>query len=116
MKRSALKTHKSIKKCGGSVCNSVVAASTLGSKAFFSGKVGDDTDSQLYVDDLNQAGVDFHSAGQDSGITGKCLVMVTQDCDRTMNTFLGASETLSHKEIDLEALKNSEWFLSRAIS
>jgi sugar/nucleoside kinase (ribokinase family) len=104
------KNIKSIKKCGGSVCNSVVAASSLGSKAFFSGKVADDTDGQLYVDDLNQAGVDFHSAGQDSGTTGKCLVMVTQDTERTMNTFLGASETLSQKEIDFEALKNSEWF------
>jgi sugar/nucleoside kinase (ribokinase family) len=36
--------------------------------------------------------------------------MVTQDTERTMNTFLGASETLSQKEIDFEALKNSEWF------
>ena len=98
------------KKCGGSVCNSVVAASSLGSKAFFSGKVADDADGELYVSDLNEAGVDFHSAGQDPGTTGKCLVMVTEDAERTMNTFLGSSETLSAKEIDQEALKNSEWF------
>jgi sugar/nucleoside kinase (ribokinase family) len=98
------------KKCGGSVCNSVVAASSLGSKAFFSGKVADDSDGELYVSDLNTAGVDFHSAGQDPGTTGKCLVMVTQDAERTMNTFLGSSETLSAKEIDQESLKNSEWF------
>jgi sugar/nucleoside kinase (ribokinase family) len=98
------------KKCGGSVCNSVVAASSLGSKAFFSGKVADDSDGELYVSDLNTAGVDFHSAGQDPGTTGKCLVMVTEDAERTMNTFLGSSETLSAKEIDQEALKNSEWF------
>ena len=102
--------HILLKKCGGSVCNSVVAASSLGSKAFFSGKVADDSDGELYVCDLNQAGVDFHSAGQDPGITGKCLVMVTQDAERTMNTFLGASETISAKEIDRQALKNSEWF------
>ena len=99
-----------LKKCGGSVCNSVVAASSLGSKAFFSGKVADDADGELYVSDLNKAGVDFHSAGQDPGTTGKCLVMVTEDAERTMNTFLGASETLSSKEIDREALKDSEWF------
>ena len=99
-----------LKKCGGSVCNSVVAASSLGSKAFFSGKVADDADGEFYVSDLNKAGVDFHSAGQDPGTTGKCLVMVTQDAERTMNTFLGSSETLSAKEIDQEALKNSEWF------
>ena len=99
-----------LKKCGGSVCNSVVAASSLGAKAFFSGKVADDADGELYVSDLNKAGVDFHSAGQDPGTTGKCLVMVTEDAERTMNTFLGSSEALSFKEIDQEALKNSEWF------
>jgi sugar/nucleoside kinase (ribokinase family) len=99
-----------LKRCGGSVCNSVVAAASLGSKAFFSGKVADDADGKLYISDLNQAGVDFHSAGQDPGITGKCLVMVTQDAERTMNTFEGASENLSSKEIDYEALKYSEWF------
>ena len=99
-----------VKKCGGSVCNSVVAASSLGSKSFFSGKVADDADGELYVSDLNRAGVDFQSAEKESGMTGRCLVMVTQDAERTMNTFLGVSETLSAKEVDKKALKDSEWF------
>lgn len=99
-----------LRKCGGSVCNSVVAASNLGAKTFFSGKVADDSDGQLYIDDLQDAGVDFQSAGQESGITGKCLVMVTDDAERTMNTFLGASEALSAREIDQAALVDSEWF------
>ena len=102
-------THM-LRKCGGSVCNSVVAASSLGAKAFFSGKVADDADGGLYINDLQEAGVDFHSAGQESGITGKCLVMVTEDAERTMNTFLGASEALSAREIDQAALTDSEWF------
>jgi sugar/nucleoside kinase (ribokinase family) len=99
-----------LRKCGGSVCNSVVAASSLGAKTFFSGKVADDADGQLYINDLQHAGVAFHSAGQESGITGKCLVMVTDDAERTMNTFLGASEALSEREIDQAALVDSEWF------
>jgi sugar/nucleoside kinase (ribokinase family) len=99
-----------LRKCGGSVCNSVVAASSLGAQAFFSGKVADDEDGQLYIDDLKEVGVDFHSAAQEPGITGKCLVMVTDDAERTMNTFLGASEDLSAREIDQAALVNSEWF------
>ena len=99
-----------VRKCGGSVCNSVVAASSLGAKTFFSGKVADDSDGALYINDLKEAGVDFHSAGQESGITGKCLVMVTLDAERTMNTFLGASEALSGREIDQAALVHSEWF------
>jgi len=102
-------THM-LRKCGGSVCNSVVAASSLGAKTFFSGKVADDSDGELYIDDLNDAGVAFHSAGQESGITGKCLVMVTEDAERTMNTFLGASEALSAREIDQAALVDSDWF------
>ena len=102
-------THM-LRKCGGSVCNSVVAASSLGAKTFFSGKVADDADGGLYIDDLQDAGVDFHAAGQESGITGKCLVMVTDDAERTMNTFLGASEALSAREIDQAALVDSEWF------
>jgi len=102
-------THM-LRKCGGSVCNSVVAASSLGAKTFFSGKVADDSDGQLYIDDLQDAGVDFHGAGQESGITGKCLVMVTEDAERTMNTFLGASEALSEREIDQAALVDSDWF------
>jgi sugar/nucleoside kinase (ribokinase family) len=102
-------THM-LRKCGGSVCNSVVAASSLGAKIFFSGKVADDSDGELYIGDLNDAGVAFHSAGQESGITGKCLVMVTDDAERTMNTFLGASEALSEREIDQTALVDSEWF------
>ena len=99
-----------LRKCGGSVCNSVVAASSLGAGTFFSGKVADDADGQLYIDDLREAGVDFHSAGQELGITGKCLVMVTDDAERTMNTFLGVSEGLSAREVDQAALVNSEWF------
>ena len=98
------------RKCGGSVCNSVVAASSLGAKTFFSGKVADDSDGALYINDLKEAGVDFHTAGQEPGITGKCLVMVTEDAERTMNTFLGASEALSEREIDQSALTDSEWF------
>ena len=76
-----------LRKCGGSVCNSVVAASSLGAKTFFSGKVADDSDGELYINDLQEARVDFHGAGQEPGITGKCLVMVTDDAERTMITF-----------------------------
>ena len=72
--------------------------------------MADDEDGQLYIDDLKEAGVDFHSAGQEPGITGKCLVMVTDDAERTMNTFLGSSEGLSAREIDQAALVDSEWF------
>jgi len=98
-----------IRKCGGSVCNSMVAASQLGAKTFFSGKVARDNDGELYADDLMACGVTFQSASPESGVTGKCLVMVSSDAERTMNTFLGVSEDLSMREIDQSALATSQW-------
>ena len=98
-----------LRQCGGSICNSVVAASHLGAVTFFSGKVADDTDGRLYSQNLKTSGVDFQSAVPELGTTGKCLVMVSADAERSMNTFLGVSEDLAEREIDYAALENSEW-------
>ena len=95
--------------CGGSACNSVVAASMFGSSTFFSGKVANDDVGDFFVKDLNKSGVDFHQVDPSSGVTGKCLVMVTPDAERTMNTNLGASLELTYREVDEEALANSQW-------
>ena len=95
--------------CGGSACNSVVAASSFGSKTFYSGKVADDWEGDFFVKDLKTAGVDFHNVEPSSGTTGKCLVMITQDAERSLNTFLGVSIDISLKEIDMKSLENSKW-------
>jgi len=95
--------------CGGSACNSIVAASCFGSKTFYSGKVADDDDGKFFVEDLQATGVDFHNTEASSGITGKCLVMVTDDAERTMNTFLGANLDLTSNEVDEPTLINSDW-------
>ena len=101
--------HHLMKKSGGSACNTVVAAASLGAKAFFSGKVAADDDGEHFVEDLAESGVAFHAASPEVGVTGKCLVMVTDDAERTMNTYLGASEQLTGREIDEAALVESEW-------
>jgi sugar/nucleoside kinase (ribokinase family) len=101
--------HHLMKKSGGSACNTVVAAASLGAKAFFSGKVAADDDGEHFVGDLAESGVAFHAASPEVGVTGKCLVMVTDDAERTMNTYLGASEQLTGREIDEAALVESEW-------
>jgi sugar/nucleoside kinase (ribokinase family) len=95
---------------GGSACNTAVAASYFGASTSFGGKVANDDDGLLFANDLTQAQVNFFSAKADTGITGKCLVMVTDDAERTMNTYLGASDAFSASEIDHKALVNSEWF------
>ena len=101
--------HHLMKKSGGSACNTVIAAANFGSKTFFSGKVAADDDGQHFVGDLADSGVSFHTASPEAGVTGKCLVMITDDAERTMNTFLGASELLTGREIDEAALLESEW-------
>jgi sugar/nucleoside kinase (ribokinase family) len=95
---------------GGSAANSIIAASYFGAKAFYSCKVADDDNGHFYLGGLADAGVDsnFHS-DRANGITGKCLVMITPDAERTMNTFLGISETLSHSEVNEAALIDSEY-------
>ena len=99
-----------LRQSGGSACNSVVAAAQLGAKACFGGKVANDDDGLLFAADLIKANVQFYSLKAESGVTGKCLVMVTDDAERTMNTYLGVSERFSQSEIDQAALLEAEWF------
>lgn len=94
---------------GGSACNSIIAASYFGAKAFYSCKVASDENGEFFKQDLRAAGVDTDGDASHEGITGKCLVMITPDAERTMNTFLGISETLSPADINESALKDSEW-------
>lgn len=98
---------------GGSACNSIIAASYFGAKVFYSCKVADDDNGHFFHHDTRAAGVatrkEALSDGSASGTTGKCLVMITPDAERTMNTFLGISASLSSADLDLDALKASEY-------
>ncbi|AFZ46790.1 PfkB domain protein [Cyanobacterium stanieri PCC 7202] len=97
--------------CGGSAANTLVAISQLGAKGFYSCKVAHDDSGAFYLQDLLDCGLDTNLSQENrpEGITGKCLVLVTPDADRTMNTFLGITGDLSTHELDAEALKNSEY-------
>jgi sugar/nucleoside kinase (ribokinase family) len=97
--------------CGGSAANTIIAVSQFGGKGFYSCKVASDPIGNFYFQDLQDNGVDSNLKNQDrkSGITGKCLVLITSDAERSMNTFLGITQTLSKEEIDVEAIKNSKY-------
>lgn len=96
---------------GGSAANSIIAVNQFGGKAFYSCKVAKDPFGQFYLKDLQDAGVDTNLDPESlkDGITGKCLVMITPDAERTMNTFLGITADFSIQEINEEALKDSEY-------
>jgi sugar/nucleoside kinase (ribokinase family) len=97
--------------CGGSAANTMIAISQFGGKSFYSCKVASDETGDFYFKDLMENGVETNlsSSKLELGITGKCIVMVTPDADRTMNTFLGITSNFSTKELIEDHLKNSEW-------
>lgn len=95
---------------GGSACNSIIAASYFGASTYYSCKVADDDNGSFFMGDLKNAGVQASfDKTRESGITGKCLVMITPDAERSMNTFLGVSAELSVAELDEEALAQSDY-------
>jgi sugar/nucleoside kinase (ribokinase family) len=106
-----LNSHSCKKSCGGSAANTIVAVSQLGGKSFYSCKVANDETGSFYLQDLLRCGVDtnLHNGDREEGITGKCLVMITPDADRTMNTFLGITGNFSEKELLPEAIADSEY-------
>ena len=86
---------------GGSASNTVAGLAALGSKTAFIGQVADDQLGEVFAHDLRAAGVHFDTAvrpGQPT--TARCLIFVTPDGQRTMNTFLGASQFLPASALD----------------
>jgi sugar/nucleoside kinase (ribokinase family) len=99
------------KQCGGSAANTVIAVSQFGGKSYYSCKVADDELGHFFLNDRVEAGVDnnLDHANMEQGITGKCLVMVTEDAERTMNTFLGITQNFSVKEVNDAAIKDAKY-------
>lgn len=95
--------------CGGSAANTVIAMAQLGASAHFDCRVSNDEAGKIYVRDLHDSGVNsiLDSKPLPDGVTGKCLVFVTPDTDRTMNTFLGVSAELDADDIDAEAISGA---------
>tara|TARA_A100001015_G_C15043592_1_gene741671 strand:+ start:684 stop:1685 length:1002 start_codon:yes stop_codon:yes gene_type:complete len=97
--------------CGGSAANTVIGAIQLGCTGFYACKVANDELGQFYAQDLQENGTDslLGSTNLPDGKTGTCFVFVTPDADRSMCSFLGITETVSIKDIDLNALKQSQY-------
>ncbi|MDB9495612.1 adenosine kinase [Spirulina major CS-329] len=108
---AALKNLNPKKTSGGSSANTLVTVAQLGGKGFYSCKVANDETGGFFMADLLACGLDTNLQHQhrSDGITGKCLVLVTPDADRTMNTFLGISGSISTTEIDQRALNQSKY-------
>lgn len=96
--------------CGGSAANTIIATRQLGGRCFYCCKVASDEMGDFYFEDLLSHGVETNLSGErEQGVTGRCLVFITPDADRTMNTYLGITSTLSENEIEQKELIDSEF-------
>jgi sugar/nucleoside kinase (ribokinase family) len=85
---------------GGSAANTMVGLASLGGRAAFVGKVRDDQLGAVFAHDIRAAGVEFVSPPADEGPpTGQCLVLISPDAQRTMNTFLGVAGLLGPDDV-----------------
>jgi len=93
---------------GGSAGNTVAGVGSFGGRAAYIGKVAPDTLGKVFSHDIRAAGVHFDTAPlvEDAG-TGRCLINVTPDGQRTMCTFLGAANQLSAADIDTDLIADS---------
>lgn len=89
---------------GGSAANTVVGIKQFGGSASFIGKVGMDRNGELYRESMTGIGVQFAPVFNKEESTGSCVVLVTPDGERTMQTNLAASATLVPEDIDLSTL------------
>ena len=94
---------------GGSAANSIYAAASLGSDTFYACRVGEDEAGRFYLADLNAAGIKTSTKSFADGTTGSCMVMVTPDGERTMQTHLGTSAEISETDIEFDALNDADW-------
>src|SRR5262252_876021 len=94
---------------GGSVANSVIALSQLGGQAAFIGCVGDDRYGLFYASEFEELGIDIGNPIIVNEATGTCVCIVTPDAERTMRTCLAVASHLSHRHVDEERIKDSEW-------
>jgi len=97
--------------CGGSAANTIIAVSQFGGKGYYTCKVASDPIGNFYFQDLEDNGVDsnLRTQNRQSGTTGKCLVMITPDAERTMHTFLGITSSISKDDVVEDAIKNSTY-------
>ncbi len=90
-----------IEMSGGSAANTMTGVASFGGRAGYIGKVSADELGDVFAHDLRAVGVRFKAGDKNSGVpTGRCIIVVTPDAERTMNTYLGASSMLNEDDLD----------------
>ncbi len=110
---------------GGSAANTAVGVAALGGRVGFIGKVADDALGKVFRHDITAAGVTVGTSLSEPGVTsggdaadegtGRCLVLVTEDGERTMATHLGVASTFARPDIDEDLVARRRSSTSRVI-
>jgi sugar/nucleoside kinase (ribokinase family) len=94
---------------GGSAANTVAGIANLGGKCGFIGQVAEDQLGEVFAHDIRAVGIDFATpARAGDPPTARCLIFVTPDGQRTMNTYLGASQFLPESALDLDLIRDAQ--------
>ena len=100
---------QAIEMSGGSAGNTISGIASFGGKAGYIGRVFDDQLGAVFAHDLQASGVVFQNPPATEGPpTGRCLIVVTPDAQRTMNTYLGASEYLGPEDVDADLIASAQ--------
>lgn len=97
---------------GGSGANTIAGIAALGGKTAYVGKVKADQLGDIFEHDMRAQGADFEtprSPADDAQETGRCMVLVTPDSERSMSTYLGVSEDLGPDDIDEAIMADADW-------
>jgi sugar/nucleoside kinase (ribokinase family) len=105
LEKTNLKTN-----LGGSSLNAMRSLAHLGAKVGFNGAIGHDIYGEMVEEKMKELGISYNLGRSDTEPTGTCLVLVTPDGERTMNTCLGASRMYSASDIDFDMIRQSKYF------
>lgn len=97
-----------VESSGGSAGNTIAGVASLGGRAAYIGKVCDDQLGRVYRHDIRALGVTFDVTAAQEGSTGRCLIVVTPDAQRTMQTYLGAGADLGPDDVDERLIAGAE--------
>jgi sugar/nucleoside kinase (ribokinase family) len=106
-----LRQHKATYACGGSAANTIITAQELGAATYYACHVANDTAGNLFYHDLITKGVatNLTEHYRPAGTTGKCIVTVTPDAERSMSTYLGITSELDSQVINEQAVASSHY-------
>ena len=95
---------------GGSAANTLYALSQFGGRAFYSCKLGNDETGDFFLEQLGDQNIKTNTAGQRAdGASGRCVVMISPDAERTMHTHLGVSGELSAEDLEFSAADKAKY-------